>query len=139
MRKLFDFLMRPAVTLWLSAGLLIAYPLSSGPAFFIVWNVELPAFMVDGFRYFFAPLAAFVHDSKHIDPWLEAYVFLWLDVSQPQANEYQPWPEPPPFFLEVSGTLIGAWFVWNFVRWLNQRAAGSARRPLPACPAGEGD
>ena len=31
------------------------------------------------------------------------------------------WLEAPPFFAQVSGSILGAWLLWNFVRWVNQR------------------
>ena len=122
MRKLFDFLKRPAVTLWLSIGVLVAYPLSIGPALLLVWKVRVPKVAVDCFRYFYSPLASFGNESMRAI--LESYAGLWVDAQEPKSTEYRPWPEPPPFFAEVIGTLIGAWLIWNFVRWVNQRKVG---------------
>ena len=124
MRKLFDFLKRPAVTLWLSIGVLVAYPLSIGPALLLVWKVRVPKVAVDCFRYFYSPLAALPGRSELMGAILETYAGLWVDSQEPKVTDYRPWPEPPPFFVEVFGTFISAWLIWNFVRWLNQRKVG---------------
>lgn len=121
MRPIFEFLKRPAVTLWLSIGLLVAYPLSVGPALLLMWKVSLPKIAVDGFRHFYSPLASLAAKSRSLGAILEMYADLWVDSQEPRATEFRPWPDPPPFFIEVSGAIAGAWIVWSFIRWLNQR------------------
>ncbi len=122
MRAIFEFLKRPAVTFWISIAVLAGYPLSIGPAFYVIWNVRLPEIVVDGFWYFYCPVASVAQKSEVFGPVMESYVLLWLDFDrEPVNNVTKNWPEPPPFFIEAFGAFAGAWIVWTFVRWLNRR------------------
>jgi len=38
------------------------------------------------------------------------------------------WPEEAPNYAAAAGSLMAAWFVWNGVRWVNQRDRG--KKPL---------
>lgn len=126
MRKLLAFLWRPAVSFWGSVGALALYFLSTGPVFWLLWNFHLPRWFACLFTYIYCPIGWAASSSKTCDAILISYIALWIDLpsifsgAQP-ATPNVPSPGPPPFFVEVSGTLVGAWLVWNFVRWMNQR------------------
>ncbi|HEY3968140.1 MAG TPA: hypothetical protein VGM05_26495 [Planctomycetaceae bacterium] len=125
MGKLLRFLMRPGVALLLSIGVIVLYTLSAGPAFWMMWNVSLPRIAGDGFRYFYTPLA-WVAQKSNVGEVLESYAALWIDESRPAATDIGTWSQPPPFFLEIAGALLGAWLIWNFVRWVNQMKTKAA-------------
>jgi hypothetical protein len=125
--KLLKFLLRPSVSLLLSIGALVAYPLSVGPAVWVMWNFHVPEIARAGFSYIYSPLVSVAGKSETVGRGLEGYAGFWVDGSQEAATKFKPWwPEPPPFLIEVTGTLIGAWLVWNLVRWVNQRSTRSA-------------
>jgi hypothetical protein len=114
--------MKPDLALSLSIGVLVVYPLSLGPAIWVIWNFHVPETARDGFNYIYSPLVSVAGKSEPFGSVLEKYAELWVDESHESVTDYRPWPEPPPFLIEVTGTLIGAWLVWNFVRWMNQRS-----------------
>jgi len=60
------------------------------------------------------------------------YISFWVDIGSQQATPNVPMPDAPPHFVEVSGALIGAWLIWNFVRWVNQRKSSLAPAPQEA-------
>jgi hypothetical protein len=121
MRRTLDFLMRPAVSLWGTIGVFTLYILSYGPATWLAWNVSLPRWVAIPMTYVYWPIAWWVAGSEVVRPIASGYIRLWVDytVGTP-ATRNPPLLHAPPFFLEVSGTLIGAWLIWNLVRWVNQ-------------------
>lgn len=122
MRKLFNFLMRPAVALWGTIGLTALYVLSVGPAFWLWCHVPLPGWAARMLHTFFTPLFWAVQKSDFTRRAYASYVYLWTDPVGKPATEYRPkWPDAPPFITECLAMLMGAWLVWNFVRWVNQR------------------
>jgi hypothetical protein len=101
MRKLLLILNRPAVALWGTAGASVMYFLSAGPVFWLIWT--------------------FNNSQLAAEIW-RAYARLWVDVTVGRsATPPRPDPVPPPYLVEAAGILIGAWLIWNCVRWLNQR------------------
>lgn len=122
-RKLLAILWRPAVSFWGCLGVLSLYFLSTGPFVWLVFNVRLPTWIAVGFAYLYSPISWAIQKSEVLQTIILAYVGLWVDIMagvQPATPDV-PTPDEPPFFVEFSGTLIGAWLVWNFVRWVNQR------------------
>jgi hypothetical protein len=122
MRKVLAFLWRPSVSLWGSVGIFTLYFLSTGPFIWLVMNVQLPEWMAVVLTYFYCPISWAFRHSEFLQTIVLAYVGLWADVTgaqQPATPDVLP-PAEPPFFVEVSGALVGAWLLWNFIRWINQ-------------------
>lgn len=123
MRKLLLILNRPAVALWGTAGASIVYFLSAGPVFWLIWNVRLPDWVMAVVLFIYAPLIWTVNKSEIAREIWTAYARLWVDVTVGRpATPPRPDPVPPLYLVETAGVLIAAWFIWNFVRWVNQRS-----------------
>jgi len=123
MRKLLLILSRPTVALWGTAGASVLYLLSAGPVFWLIWNVRVPDWGISIIYFIYAPLIWTVGNSQVAGEIWRAYAQLWVDVNVGRpATPPRPDPVPPPYLLEVSGILISAWVIWNFVRWVNQRS-----------------
>ncbi len=129
MRKTFRFIRRPVVTFWGSAGLVVCYLLSTGPVYWLIWNIHLPVWSVNVIRVVYGPFISVVNRSEVARyVWL-TYSCIWVDsttraVGQP-ATPPGPDPVAPPYVVEAAGTLITAWLTWTLVRWLNQRESPS--------------
>jgi hypothetical protein len=127
MRKLPLILNRPAVALWGTAGASILYLLSAGPVFWLIWNVRLPDWVMDVVYFMYAPLISTINKSQVAAEIWTTYARLWVDVNVGRpATPPRPDPVPPPYLVETAGILIGAWLIWNCVRWVNQRGPGNA-------------
>jgi hypothetical protein len=131
MRRLIKFLWRPAVAFWGTIGLLVLYLLSVGPAAWMSWNLPLPEWLASGIAYLYCPLNPLDENSATVAEAFAMYVDIWVDYDVPPSTIYAFRYDPPPFFIEVSGTVIGAWLIWNFVRWMNQRKTLKLDGPAP--------
>lgn len=126
-RRLLKFLWRPAVCLWGTLGALALYFLMAGPLVWLVWNVQLPDWLAVVISVVLRPLEWIYEESDVLHELLDAYVKLWVDFTKGSpATQPMPMPDGPPYFVGISGTLIGAWLVWNIVRWINQRKEAPA-------------
>jgi hypothetical protein len=124
-RQLLRFLWRPAVTFWASFGSVVFYPLSAGPACWLLWNFHLPAWSVAVMRFVYCPLISVLNKSDFAKDAWTAYADIWVDnisrTTGQSATQFGPDPVPPPYFVEVAGVLIPAFLVWSLARWINQR------------------
>lgn len=121
MRKLIRFLWRPAVAFWGTIGLLVLYPMSAGLFVWLYWNVRLPEWATFGMHFFYQPIGWVVNESEIFRALWFRYAGIWVDMNIQPATLTQPRDiPPPPFFSELTGTLLGAWLIWNLVRWVGQ-------------------
>jgi hypothetical protein len=122
-QHLLRFLWRPAVTLWGSIGMLALYVLSFEPVYWLMWKVPYPEWAVIGIGYLYSPIwwATSKSDSLGNAEWNCRR--LWLDPNTVSATPFYDVPlrDEPLFFTEIASTIIFAWVIWNFVRWVNQR------------------
>jgi hypothetical protein len=131
MRKALHFIQRPVMTFWGSTGVVVCYLLSTGPVFWVIWNIHLPVWCVNVIRVVYGPFISAVNRSDVAQyVWL-IYSWVWVDrttrsVGQP-ATPMGPDPVAPPFVVEAAGILIAAWLMGTFVRWLNQRGSPPLR------------
>jgi len=122
MRRLFNFMCRPVVSLWGTIGILVVYPLSAGPFVWLIWNVRLPDWAALGILFFFQPFGWVVKKSEICSELWFRYAQLWVNITNGQtATDVRLDIPLPPFFVEFTGSLVGAWLIWNFVRWVNQQ------------------
>jgi len=110
---------------------MLLYALSIGPAVWLIFHVHLPDWTSVGVHYFFCPLSWALAKSEQLTNVVVVYMTFWVDITSHPATQNVQLPEAPPFFVEVSGTLIGAWLIWNFVRWVNQRKTLSTPQVAP--------
>lgn len=133
MRKTLRFIRRPVVTFWGSTGIVVCYLLSTGPVYWLIWNIHLPAWCVNVIRVVYGPFISVLNKSDVAkDVWL-AYSSVWVDsitraVGQP-ATQTGPDPALPSYVVEIAGTVIAAGLIWALVRWLNQRESPSQILP----------
>ncbi len=132
MRRLVRILWRPAISFWASAGLLLAYPLSVGPASWLLWNIRLPDAAVTTLEIFYCPLVSGLSQSSSVQAIMFYYERLWADFSRQSASRLTHIPKAPPLFPEAMGAVVGAWMIWQFVRWLNQRKTPRLATPQVA-------
>ena len=123
MRKMLAFLWRPGVALWGTIGLLAFYVLLAGPIVWLFWRYHLPDWLALTIHVVYAPLSWTFDNSQMFQEVWGIYRGLWVDIGAGSQATPPPTqlPGAPPYFVETSGTLMGAWLVWNFVRWINQR------------------
>jgi len=124
MRTFFRFLWRPAPALWLTVAMLILYPLSVGPASWLIWNVHSPRWVGVLLAVIYSPLIWSVSKSKALNEFVDAYAALWAKPGGQPATEVPQYDEPQ-FFTAAAGTLVSAWLILNLVRWVNQHGARS--------------
>lgn len=132
MRNLARFLWRPAVAFWGTIGVIVLYVLSAGPAVSLLYHLHLPRWAAVGIYFFFLPLVEAVNKSELLVAAFDSYLGLWLDADIDPANLHVPMPDAPPFFTEVSGTIVAAWLIWNLVRWVQWNTSRSAPAPKTA-------
>ena len=127
MRRLLAFFWRPNVAFWGTIAALVLYFLSAGPLVWILWQVRLPDWLAVAINFAYCPFDWAFRKSKSFEAIWTAYRDVWVDTNMGQpATPFVAMPDPPAFFLEACGTLLGCWLVWNFVRWVNQLKPASS-------------
>ena len=96
---------KPGVAFWATAGLvvvLVGYPLSLGPAQWLIWNTNVP-FLGETGHVFYSPIQWACHDSPRMKKATWWYVGLWVDYNKmpglnlppgakfPSSWETSPW------------------------------------------------
>jgi hypothetical protein len=113
------------VALFGTIGSLTIYILSVGPAAALL-NADSPQWAWNAFGYVYCPLCWLAAKSDTFASFTSGYIRLFFDETSVPANQnsvpsVQYWPDEPPFFVDASSTLLGAFLIWNVVRWFNQR------------------
>lgn len=106
-------------------ALLVLYLLSVGPAVWLLSNIAFPEWVEEGYNCLYCPLTLLADRSDFVAEILEGYAEFCCNSEGPPATNIH-LSDPPPFLVEFLGTLIGAWLIWNFVRWLNQRKVAAS-------------
>lgn len=117
------FLKSPAVCLWGTISLLALYPLSAGPVWWLICHTRFSERSLGFVYYIYAPVSWLSAKSDFMNSMSKKYLDFWHDkytlAATPNYGHVR--PDEPPMFTELAGTLLGAWLIWNFVRWMNQR------------------
>jgi len=130
MRRLIRFLWRPAPALWGTVAILVLYPLSVGPACWLIWNVHLPRWIGVLLALIYSPLIWAITKSKALTSLADAYAGLWHKPGGQPTTDVPGFDEPP-FFAAVAGTLLSAWLILNVVP-VGQSARRQALRDVPS-------
>jgi len=116
---------RVDIAFWLPLGLLIAYPLGFGPAYWLWWHVKLPTWGAGAIQEFYHPLYGVARKAGFRRA-LEFYATLGTDPRQEPATPKLDHPPGPNFRLlrhgvETLGPVLVVWTIWRGVRRINRR------------------
>lgn len=127
MRKFLAFLWRPKVAFFGPLVMLALYLLLVGPYVWAIWNLHLPRWIALPAAWTFSPVEWVFEKSVSFRAIANGYVNLWVDFrSGRPATTGVEMLDTPPYAVDVFGTLIGAWSLWQFIHWINQLKAPTA-------------
>jgi hypothetical protein len=111
---------------WLPVALLVAYPLSGGPVYFLLHHFSLPPWTAEYAAAFYRPLGRGTRKMPILKSALEAYGSLWVDTTKQHATPLRGQPGPysrlVSHAVELTGVLTPVWLIWCLIRWINGRA-----------------
>jgi hypothetical protein len=129
MHKLICFLGRPTTALWGIVALVILYPLSVGPAAWLIWHVKLPSWLGVVFGHVYSPLMWLDRRFPHAMEIVNNYISLWVDyknMRRPPATAVPDYHEPT-LAVSIAGTIVAALLLFNIVRFVQRRTASLGR------------
>jgi hypothetical protein len=125
---------------WLPVALLVVYPLSGGPVYFLLHNFSLPPWTAEYAAAFYRPLGRSTRKVPILKSVLEAYGSLWVDTTKEHATPLRGQPgrysRLVSHAVELTGVLTPAWLIWCLIRWVNNRVGNrQVNRPAvnPDC------
>jgi hypothetical protein len=110
---------------WLPLALLVAYPLSGGPVYSLLFHFNLPPWAAEYAAAFYSPLGRATRKVPILKGGFEAYGSLWVDTTKEPATRLRGQPGPYSRLVrhavELTGLVTPAWLIWCLVRWINRR------------------